>query len=165
VRLFALLLTLLILGSGGYIAGSLPFRQDWVDIYQLTLTALGAVAALSTFFLGQTISRIDKLMDFPLDSLQQGALRRNLKKRRTRLVIKYWIGFISGILAIALGNALKLAKLSIIAGCGTAFMVVGLTCLFLLLIEFFALTRLYEQLKEGSEQQKKKQAFLSGSAA
>jgi hypothetical protein len=80
VRLFALLLTLLILGSGGYLAGSLPFRQDWVDIYQLTLTALGAVAALSTFFLGQTFSRIDKLMEFPLDSLQQGALPKGSQK-------------------------------------------------------------------------------------
>jgi uncharacterized membrane protein len=68
-------------------------------------------------------------------------------------------------LAIALGNALKLEKLSIIAGCGTAFMVIGLTCLFLLLIEFFVLTRLHERLREGAEQVKKKQAFLSGSAA
>jgi len=53
VRLFALLLTFLILGVGGYFAGSLPFSRELIDIYWVSLTALGAFSALSTFFLGQ----------------------------------------------------------------------------------------------------------------
>jgi hypothetical protein len=73
VRLFTLLLTLIILGLGGYFAGSAPFFQEWTDIYWISLTALGAVTA-STFFLGQTIGRFDKLIEFPLDSLTTGSI-------------------------------------------------------------------------------------------
>jgi len=104
-------------------------------------------------------------MEFPLDSLQQEAFQRYLKKRRNRLAIKHWIGTISGILAIAFSNALKFAKVSALGGCATAFMVIGLTSLILLLIECVVLTHLCDRLKEESELQKKKQEFLSGSAA
>ena len=165
MRLLTLLLTFLVLGVGGYWAGSLQFRQELTDIYWISLTALGAAGTLSTFFLGQTFSRLDKLMDFPLDALQQQAFRTALKKRRNRLVVKYWIGIASGILAIAFANALKVAKLSAVAGCATAFMVVGLTCLILLVVEFVALTSLNDRLKEEYERQTRKRAFLSGSAA
>lgn len=81
MRLFTLLLTLIILGLGGYFAGSAPFRQEWTDIYWISLTALGPVTAASTFFLGQTIGRFDKLIEFPLDSLQQEAFSSALKEK------------------------------------------------------------------------------------
>jgi len=165
VRLFTLLLTFTILGLGGYFAGNSSFRQDWTDVYWISLSALGAVSAVSTFFLGQTIGRFDKLIEFPLDSLQGEAFRSKLRKRRNRLLIKWWIGLVSGILAIALGSVLKITKLSIIAGWATAFIVTSLVCFILIVVEFIALSRLLDQLKEQADHQKKKQTFLTGSEA
>ncbi len=165
MRLFTLLLTLIILGLGGYFAGSAPYRQEWTDVYWISLTALGAVTAASTFFLGQTIGRFDKLIEFPLDSLQQEAFSSALRKRRNRLWIKWWMGLVCGILAIALGFALQITKLSIIAGWAAAFIIVSLVCLLLIVVESIALSHLLDQLKEQAEHQRKKQAFLTGSEA
>jgi hypothetical protein len=120
------------------------------------------VASISTFFLGQIFGRFEKLIEFPLDSLQQDAFRRKLRKRRSRLIVKWSVGLVFGILAIAFGNALKITKLSVLAGMGTALVTVSLMCLILLIIEFVALSNLLDQLKEQTESRKKKQAFLTG---
>jgi hypothetical protein len=163
VRLFTLLLTLSILGLGGYFAGCSPFRQEWADVYWISLTALGTVSGTSTFFLGQILSRFEKLTEFPLDSLQQEAFKRKLSKRRKRLLIKWSLGLFSGISAIALGNALKITKAPVVAGLGTASITVSLVCFVLLVIEFIALSNLLDRLKEQTERRKKKQTFLTGS--
>jgi hypothetical protein len=70
---------------------------------------------------------------------------------------------LSGILAIALGSALKFVKVSVLAGLGAAFGTLGFVCLVLLVIEFIALTNLMDQLKDQTERRKKEQAFLTGS--
>jgi hypothetical protein len=163
VRLFTLLLTLLILWIAGYFGGSSLFRQEWTEVYWIFLTALGALTTCSTFFLGQTFGRFDKLTDFPLDSLQQAAFHRKLAKRRNRLLVKWCVGLVSGILAIVFSNVLKIVKISVIAGSAAAFTVISLACLILIIIEFIVLSNLLARLKERSDHQSKKQAFLSRS--
>jgi hypothetical protein len=165
VRLFTLLLTLLILGFGGYFGGSSLFHQEWTDVYWIALTALGALTTCSTFFLGQTFGRFDKLTDFPLDSLQRAAFHGKLVKRRNRLLVKWCVGLVSGILAIVLSNVLKIIKVSVIAGGAAAFTVVSLACLILIIVEFIALSNLLTRLKEQLDHRSKKQAFLSRSEA
>jgi len=150
-------------GAVGDVKGIKLFAP--LHLTRKSLSALGAVSAVSTFFLGQTIGRFDKLIGFPLDSLQGEAFSRKLRKRRNRLLVKWWVGLVSGILAIALGSALKITKLSIIAGWAAAFIIISLVCFILIVVEFIALSHLLDQLKERADQQKKKQAFLTGSEA
>jgi hypothetical protein len=70
-------------------------------------------------------------------------------------MVKWWLGLVSGVSAIALGGALKIMKLAIVAGWATECIAVSLGCLALLVVGVYRVIALAGSVEERSDQQKK----------
>jgi hypothetical protein len=164
VRLPRLLLTLTILGVISFILAKLWFRPEFAEAYAVILSAVGAISALGSLFLGQTLGRIEKLLDVRLGPIQEEIYRRKLQKRRSRLFLKFGTGMGLGTLALCSGQILKITKEPLIAGLGVAFLIVSFVSVCLIVIEYASLAKLLDDINRKADQQKRKEKFWTPSA-
>jgi hypothetical protein len=159
MRLLSLISTLAVFGLAGFFVGKLTFNPSAIDTYVLILAAIGTISSVSSFFTGQSLSRFEKLLEFPLEPLQSSLFREKLRRRRSRDFIKFGIGLATGILAVASGGSLRIWNEPILAGIGIACAAVSLISVSLMAFEYRYLARLLDDLTEKSEQKKRDDRF------